>query len=251
MMNLPRLLSVGVVASLLAPAVVGQTIGQPVPIAPVQPSPVGQPAPMAPVQPGLDGSFRVPGAAGQPVPIDPLQPRPAGMVTVPGFSPATAPPERFEGWVFRGGWDFYGYSAPDAFGSAYGGFGYVGAPGWTQRGYYGGWGYRAPGFSANFAPYAVPPKPAPPASVAPESTLIINCPADAELRIDDQVMKQTSDTRTFTTRKLTPGKTYQYDLKAEVVRDGQKQILTKRVEVRAGETTRVTLDLPGTALTSR
>ncbi len=148
------------------------------------------------------------------------------------------------------GWDGMGYGGfpgPQQ-ASAYRGFGFLREPGWTRYAYYGGWGFRAPGFSANFAPYAVrplPPLPQPPA------TLIITVPADSKLTIDDRPTTQTSDTRTFVARNLNPGYTYYYQLKAEVVRDGQTQHLSKRVAVRPGEVTRVDLNPPAPAITSR
>src|SRR5581483_3265408 len=152
-----------------------------------------------------------------------------------------------EGWYFHGGWGFVGWVGL-GHGTAFGEFGPQGPPGWTPRGYYGGWGYRAPGFSANYAPFAV--RPLPPAPAAP-ATLIINMPAGAELTVNDRPTSQTSDTRTFTASKLARNTTGYYDLKARVVRDGQTQVMTRRVALRPGEVTRVTLDVPEAAVTRR
>jgi uncharacterized protein (TIGR03000 family) len=74
------------------------------------------------------------------------------------------------------------------------------------------------------------------------ATLIVSLPADARLTIDDYVTRSTSAVRTFTTPPLEPGKDYEYTLKAERMRDGQPQVVTRRVSIRPGEETRVTLD---------
>jgi uncharacterized protein (TIGR03000 family) len=169
-----------------------------------------------------------------------------GTMILVSAPPATAwenPP----GWAFRG-WEGLVDAGP-GIGSAYRGYGYMGPPGWTPFGFYGGWGFRAPGFSANFAPFVLPPPPL--NAEPPGATLIINLPADAVLTIDDRATTQTSEQRTFTSHKLASGYTYYYNLKAEIVRDGQTQIVTKRVPVRVGEVTRVTLEPAETALTSR
>jgi uncharacterized protein (TIGR03000 family) len=49
----------------------------------------------------------------------------------------------------------------------------------------------------------------------------------------------TSERRTFISPVLQPGETYYYDLKAEVVRDGEKKTETRRVTIRAGQVARV------------
>ena len=48
-----------------------------------------------------------------------------------------------------------------------------------------------------------------------------------------------SDRRTFVSPVLQPGETYFYDLKAEVVRDGERKTETRRVTIRAGQIARV------------
>jgi len=73
-------------------------------------------------------------------------------------------------------------------------------------------------------------------------------PADARLTVDDVVTKSTSATRLFATPALETGKEFHYTLKAEVVRDGKTYTEIRRVGVRAGEETRVTLDIPAAAL---
>jgi uncharacterized protein (TIGR03000 family) len=72
-----------------------------------------------------------------------------------------------------------------------------------------------------------------------QATVVVQVPESAQLYVDDHRVTQTSATRTFVTPALQPGTTYYYNLRAESVRDGKTVAATKRVTVRAGETTRV------------
>jgi uncharacterized protein (TIGR03000 family) len=69
--------------------------------------------------------------------------------------------------------------------------------------------------------------------------LNVTLPADAILTIDGHKTKSTSEFRTFVTPPLEPGWNYQYQLRAEIDRDGQHRVLTQKVTVRPGEDTRV------------
>jgi uncharacterized protein (TIGR03000 family) len=84
---------------------------------------------------------------------------------------------------------------------------------------------------------------------APTNTakLYVTLPADAKLTIDDSPTVSTSESRVFETPGLTPGKTFHYVLKATVVRGGRTQTVTKTVAVRAGEDTRVKIEIPEVA----
>jgi uncharacterized protein (TIGR03000 family) len=82
------------------------------------------------------------------------------------------------------------------------------------------------------------------ASPAP-ATLVVTLPPDATLTVDDHATTSTSGTRTLVTPDLPPGKEFSYILKAEFLRDGKRQTVTRRVIVRAGEETRVGLDVHG------
>ncbi len=77
--------------------------------------------------------------------------------------------------------------------------------------------------------------------------LYVTLPADAKLTIDGNPTVSTSELRVFESPSLTPGKTFYYVLKATVVRDGKTETVTKEVIVRAGEETRVKIELPETA----
>jgi uncharacterized protein (TIGR03000 family) len=82
-------------------------------------------------------------------------------------------------------------------------------------------------------------------SLAPApATIIVSLPAEAKLTIDDAATKSTSATRVFASPTLETGKEYYYTLKAEITRDGKTVPVEKRVAVRAGEETRVTLEFP-------
>lgn len=83
------------------------------------------------------------------------------------------------------------------------------------------------------------------------ATIVVELPADAKLTIDDQPTESTSGRRVFTTPDLEEGKEYSYTLKAEVVRDGRVQVITKKVAFRAGEEAQVTLDLPASTVAER
>lgn len=76
------------------------------------------------------------------------------------------------------------------------------------------------------------------------ANIVVTLPADAKLTIDGEATTSTSGTRVFTTPPLPGGQDYHYTLKAEVVRDGVVQAVTKEVSVRAGEETRVQLEIP-------
>ncbi len=87
---------------------------------------------------------------------------------------------------------------------------------------------------------------------ADQALLIVSLPADAKLSIDDQATTADSDTRTFVTPSgLEAGKDYYYTLKAETVRDGTPLSITRVVTVKAGEETRVTIELPVATTASR
>ncbi len=103
-------------------------------------------------------------------------------------------------------------------------------------------------------PAAKPAEPiAPPkkSEVPAPATIVVSLPADAKLLIDDTATTSTSATRAFASPILELGKDYFYTLKAEVVRDGKSQSTTKRIAVRAGEETTVTLEFSEVAVAQR
>jgi uncharacterized protein (TIGR03000 family) len=76
------------------------------------------------------------------------------------------------------------------------------------------------------------------------ATIVVSLPANAQLKIDDYATRSQSATRTLVTPPLTPGQEYHYTLTAEVRRGNEPVTVTKRVPVRAGEETRITLEFP-------
>jgi len=92
------------------------------------------------------------------------------------------------------------------------------------------------------------------ASIMPVSntaTIVVNLPAEAKLIIGSQATTSTSQRRVFTSPELTPGKSYEYVLKAEIVRNGQPVSWEEKVIVEAGKSAEVTLTAPATGLASR
>ncbi len=82
------------------------------------------------------------------------------------------------------------------------------------------------------------------ASKAAPATIYVSLPADAKLTVDDIATTSTSATRVLATPELENGREYYYTLKAQVTREGKTLTASQRVAVRAGEATRVTLDIP-------
>jgi uncharacterized protein (TIGR03000 family) len=72
-------------------------------------------------------------------------------------------------------------------------------------------------------------------SAATGAKLIVDLPADAKLFIDGRPMNISSQHPVFVTPGLQAGKTYYYDLRAEVVRDGKAVSDFKRVVFHAGD----------------
>jgi uncharacterized protein (TIGR03000 family) len=80
-------------------------------------------------------------------------------------------------------------------------------------------------------------------SMAAPATIIVSLPVEAKLSIDDAATTSTGAVRTFVSPALENGRDFHYDLKAEV--NGKS--LTKRITVRAGEETRVQIDMTSVA----
>jgi uncharacterized protein (TIGR03000 family) len=89
-----------------------------------------------------------------------------------------------------------------------------------------------------------PPKAGTTTAIPAPATIVVSLPADARLTVDDTVTKSTSTTRTFASPVLENGRDFHYTLKAEIVREGKTYTAIRRVAVRAGEETQVSLDIP-------
>jgi uncharacterized protein (TIGR03000 family) len=89
------------------------------------------------------------------------------------------------------------------------------------------------------------------AAEAKPATLIVNLPAEAKLTVGGMLTKATSERRVFVSPELAPGKTYQYTLKAELVRNGKSVSWEKTVSVEAGKEVSISLTPPATAVAAR
>jgi uncharacterized protein (TIGR03000 family) len=65
--------------------------------------------------------------------------------------------------------------------------------------------------------------------------ITVKLPADARLFVDDVACPLTSTERTFETPRLEAGRRYFYNMRAELLRDGQTRTQTKRVAVESGK----------------
>ena len=162
------------------------------------------------------------------------------------------------GGCYGGG--YYGgcYGGGYGYGGCYGGGGYYG-------GCYGGMYYGAPRGGGWFGGSSGEPLKMPsdkkPEDKKPEDTkpigalgaparIVVSMPADARFTIDDYTTPARSATHVIVSAPLGADETRTYSLRAEVVRDGQVQTIEKRVTVRSGDDTQVTLSLP-TSVASR
>jgi uncharacterized protein (TIGR03000 family) len=156
-----------------------------------------------------------------------------------------------------GGWGgCYGGGCYGCYGGCYGCYGGCGGCyGVSTYGYGGGvygggvvpYSDAAPMAPAGGTP--VMPAPAPekisPPKVGGEQTrakVTIDVPAQARLYIDGQAMPDKSGKRTFVTPPLQAGQTYFYDVKLEVVQNGQTQVQSTRVILHPGEVVAATFN---------
>jgi uncharacterized protein (TIGR03000 family) len=163
-----------------------------------------------------------------------------------------------------GGWGCHGYGGWGApygcYGSAcYGGWG---APGWACYGCCGGYASMAyaPGPVGIMPPAGEPgpmtgtkkkgPEPdGGEASSASRARLIVELPAGAQLYVDDKPVAA-AGRKAFRTPELRPGASYYYEVRAEVMRDGQRVSETRRVVIRAGQVAREDFRSLGTAVST-
>ncbi len=91
--------------------------------------------------------------------------------------------------------------------------------------------------------YAAPQMPSLPtpqsqAASSSQATVVITAPLDAALLANGQSIEHTKAEQVFTTPDLDPAKTYVYDFRVEVVRDGKTVTRNQRVTVEAGKQSR-------------
>jgi uncharacterized protein (TIGR03000 family) len=143
--------------------------------------------------------------------------------------------------------------------SCRGGYGCYGGP-FNAMGCYGGGCCGGRGTPPSGATPGTPPpsRPAEKVPVPPQKTsaddrasIIVTLPTDAKLTFDARPTASTSETRWFISPVLQRGSNYQYQLRAEIVRNGVPQVLTRTILVRANEETRVSLDFSNVDVAAR
>jgi uncharacterized protein (TIGR03000 family) len=82
------------------------------------------------------------------------------------------------------------------------------------------------------------------------ATIMVQLPPEAKLIFNGWKSSSNSPTRQFRSLPLEPGKDYTYTVQAEVMRDGQRVVLSREVTVRAGRETQVSFDFPAVRVTS-
>jgi len=99
----------------------------------------------------------------------------------------------------------------------------------------------------------VPAQPAAPAAGAPmtsirrtEGLLTVSVPADAKIFVNGQATSSTGEVRQYVSRDLASGMSYAYEVRAEVVRDGQTLEQVKTIDLRAGATNALAFDFEAT-----
>jgi uncharacterized protein (TIGR03000 family) len=173
------------------------------------------------------------------------------------------------GWGSSGG-SSGGWGSSGGYGSS-GGFDYGGSSGgFGSSGGYGGGAYYAPSVvvpdagAPMDAPLDNPPANAPagdaPAPRDPmnpadagrgasrssvDGTLVVEVPADAKIYVNDRLTSTPGEVREYVSRNLKPGYNYSYEVRAEVVRNGEKLVETKHVDLRAGQSNRLAFSFAG------
>lgn len=71
------------------------------------------------------------------------------------------------------------------------------------------------------------------------ATVIVRVPSNAKVLFDGTRTQQTGARRPFITPRLSPGRTYTYELKVEIDRDGRVLSDTRQVSVKAGQTVEI------------
>jgi uncharacterized protein (TIGR03000 family) len=89
------------------------------------------------------------------------------------------------------------------------------------------------------------------APTAAPATIVVTLPADARLTIDDTATVSTSARRVFVSPELAPGREYSYTLKAEWLQNGKTMMVTKMVNVSAGNEANVTIEAEAARVASR
>ncbi len=72
---------------------------------------------------------------------------------------------------------------------------------------------------------------------------MVEVPADAKIYVNDRLTSTPGSVREYISKNLTPGYNYTYEVRAELVRGGKTITETKRIDVRAGQNTKLAFNL--------
>lgn len=72
-----------------------------------------------------------------------------------------------------------------------------------------------------------------------DGLLTVDVPEDAKIFVNGQATKSTGEHREYVSRNLELGYTYTYDIRAEMIRDGETVVELKKVDLKAGQTARL------------
>jgi uncharacterized protein (TIGR03000 family) len=108
----------------------------------------------------------------------------------------------------------------------------------------------APAAAPGHEPLKTMPTPKTTQAAAP-ATIVVELPADATLKVDGAATSSTSGVRVLVSPELTIGKDFHYTLTAVAMRDGKPVQVEQTVVVRAGEESRVSLNLPVASVAQR
>jgi uncharacterized protein (TIGR03000 family) len=207
----------------------------------------------------------------------PRFPRAAGLIVCSTLvwalgTPTDAHASGFFGFLFghgshgsSGGW--YGGSSGGWYGGSSGGYGgsYGSSGGWYGGGSSGGWyggsygsgggwyggssggAYYGNGHHGNEKDNDQPPPPGPATRLDRRSTsqvarVIVKVPAQAKVYMQDQPMTLGGATRQFVSPRLEPNRDYEYTVRVELQKDGQKLTKTAKARVRAGQRVEVVVN---------
>lgn len=96
------------------------------------------------------------------------------------------------------------------------------------------------------APVEVTPEAAQPAEITPTSadaTLTINVPAEAKIFVNGVATRSTGGNRRYVSRGLEVGNRYTYEVRAEMVRNGERVQETQTVQLEAGKSASIAFNL--------
>lgn len=121
--------------------------------------------------------------------------------------------------------------------------------GWSGGSSGGGWSGGSSGGSAYYAP-AVNTYYAPTYTTgtvnATEGTLAVRVPTDAKIYVNGKLTNTPGDYRKYVSKNLESGYAYNYEVRAEMVKNGQTVTETKSVSLYAGQTTELAFNFTAT-----